>query len=118
MHASTSVPILRSGWSPEGFLSHSEVSAVGSTNHSFGVLVALSTRGRRVETIAMIDSGAAGNFIDISFAETHIPLISCESRVAVVALDGRPLGSGRIKFITPEIRLLTGALHTESIMNP
>ncbi len=64
----------------------------------------------------MIDSGAAGNFIDVSFAKSHnIPLIPCESRVAVAALDGRPLGSGRIKYITPEIQLQTGALHTEFI---
>ncbi len=92
------------------------VSAECSHNNSFGVPVALSTGGRRIETIAMIDSGAAGNFIDVSFAKSHnIPLISCESRVAVAALDGRPLGSGRIKYITPEIQLQTGALHTEFI---
>ncbi len=64
----------------------------------------------------MIDSGAAGNFIDISFANFHnLPLISCESRVVVAALDGRPLGSGKIKYLTPELRLQTGVLHTESI---
>ncbi len=66
--------------------------------------------------MALIDSGAAGNFIDISFAKAHnLPLVPCESRVAVAALDGRPLGSGRINYLTPELRLQTGILHTESI---
>ncbi len=49
----------------------------------------------------MIDSGAAGNFIDIRFAKTpNLPLVPCESRVAVAALDGRPLGTVQVKFIT------------------
>uniref|UniRef100_A0A8C2DWM8 ribonuclease H n=1 Tax=Cyprinus carpio TaxID=7962 RepID=A0A8C2DWM8_CYPCA len=89
---------------------------VSASLHSFGVPMVINTEGRRLETNAMIDSGAAGNFIDISFAETHdIPLLSCESRVAVAALDGRPLGSGRIKCIMPNIHFQNGALHTETI---
>uniref|UniRef100_A0A8C1X6Z8 Retrotransposon gag domain-containing protein n=1 Tax=Cyprinus carpio TaxID=7962 RepID=A0A8C1X6Z8_CYPCA len=96
--------------------SHQDSTAVSASLHSFGVPVVINTGGRRFETNAMIDSGAAGNFIDISFAETHdIPLLSCESPVAVAALDGRLLGSGRIKYITPDIQLQIGALHTETI---
>ncbi len=64
----------------------------------------------------MIDSGAAGNFIDIRFAKTpNLPLVPCESRVAVAALDGRPLGTGQVKFITKDLCLRTGILHTETI---
>ncbi len=33
----------------------------------------------------------------------------------MAALDGRPLGSGRIQFTTEYLTLLTGALHTETI---
>ncbi len=70
----------------------------------------------QVDSLALIDSGAAGNFIDINFAKTHsLPLIPCESGVAVAALDGRPLGTGHIKFTTKDITMRTGSLHTESI---
>ncbi len=39
----------------------------------------------------------------------------CESGVAVAALDGRPLGTGHVRFTTKDITLRTGSLHTESI---
>ncbi len=64
----------------------------------------------------MIDWGAAGNFIDIRFANTHnLPLVPCESRVAVAALDGLPLGTGQVKFITKDLCFRTGILHIETI---
>ncbi len=64
----------------------------------------------------MIDSGAAGNFIDIRFANTHnLPLVPCESRVAVAALDRLPLGTGQVKFITKDLCLRTGILHLETL---
>ncbi len=85
-------------------------------NTSFGIPITINIDEGRIETISMIDSGAEGNFIDISFANFHnLPLISCESRVVVVVLDGRPLGSGKIKYLTPELRLQTVVLHPESI---
>ncbi len=78
--------------------------------------VRLKVKGTIIDTAAFIDSGAAGNFIDAEFAKTHnIPLVSCESHLAVAALDGRPLGSGRIHFTTEDLTLLTGALHTKTI---
>ncbi len=80
------------------------VSADYNHSTSFGIPITINSDEGRIETIAMINSGAAGNFIDISFANSHnLPLISCESWVAVAALDGRPLGSGRIKYLTPEL---------------
>ncbi len=78
--------------------------------------VRLRIKGTVVDTTAFIDSGAAGNFIDAEFSRTHnIPLVPCESYLVVAALDGRPLGSGRIQFTTEDLTLLTGALHTETI---
>ncbi len=66
--------------------------------------------------MALIDSGAAGNVVDLKFANYHnIPLVSCESQVAVAALDGRPLGMGQVKFTTEELLLRTGVIHTEPI---
>ncbi len=75
--------------------------------------VILRVNGEVIETTALIDSGAVGNFIDSAFSKTHrIPLVACESRLAVAALDGRPLGSGRIQFTTEDLSLCTGAFHT------
>ncbi len=67
-----------------------------------------------VETMALIDPGAAGNFFDINFANFHkLPLLPRETRVAVAALDGRPLGTGLVKFTTQDLTLKVGSLHTE-----
>ncbi len=94
-------------------------SAVSSNLNSSTVLeipVNLMIKGQIMETLALIDSGAAGDFIDATFARTpNIPLVPCVSHLAVAALDGRPLGSGRVQFITEDIQLRVGALHTEVI---
>jgi hypothetical protein len=92
------------------------VSSNHQPNNAFEIPITIHYNNKSFETIAMIDSGAAGNFIDVSFAQTHnLSLLPCESRVAVAALDGRPLGSGSIEYLTPELRLQTGILHTETI---
>ncbi len=92
--------------------------AVSSNLNSSTILeipVTLTFKGQITETSALIDSGAAGNFIDATFAKTHhIPLVPCVSHLAVAALDGRPLGSGCVQFITEEMQLRVGALHTFS----
>ncbi len=87
-----------------------------STLSTLEVPVTIMFDNSQFDSLALIDSGAAGNFIDFNFAKTHsLPLVSCESGVAVAALDGRPLGTGHVKFITKDITLRTGSLHTESI---
>ncbi|KAI2661215.1 Transposon Tf2-9 polyprotein [Labeo rohita] len=69
-----------------------------------------------VHTTALIDSGAAGNFIDADFVRTnHLPILSCVSPVAVAALDGRPLGTGRIEHTTGDLTLHTEPQHKETI---
>ncbi len=89
-------------------------SAVSFNLNSSTVLeipVTLMIKGQITETSDLIDSEPAGNFIDATFAKTHhIPLVPCVSHLAVVALDGRPLGSGRVQFITEEMQLRVGAL--------
>ncbi|KAL0185638.1 hypothetical protein M9458_017308 [Cirrhinus mrigala] len=85
-------------------------------NHSMSIPVTLLINGQKIATTAFIDSGAEGNFIDEDFAKlTHVPLIPCGSRVAVAALDGRPLGTGEVPFTTKDLTLLIGPLHSESI---
>ncbi len=94
----------------------SAVSQNSSQSTILKLSVTLRFKGTVIETTAFIDSGAAGNFIDAEFTKMHnIPLIPCESHLAVAALDGRPLGSGRIQFTTEDLTLRTGALHMETI---
>lgn len=67
--------------------------------------------------MALIDSGAAGNFIHVEFTKSHnIPLVTCESHLAVVALDRHPLGTSQVQFTTRDPSLCTGAIHTETFL--
>lgn len=76
----------------------------------------ISTKSLFICGTAMIDSGAAGNFMDSNFTdEHHIPLLSCNSPLTVTAIDGCPLSDGRIHCATPTLLLRTGSLHCESI---
>ncbi len=85
-------------------------------DHCLTVPVALETTSGVVQIPAMIDSGAAGNFMSLNFAEEdNISLIHCLSPLAVEAVDGRPLGTGKITHLTSRLMLTTGALHRESI---
>ncbi|KAL1249800.1 hypothetical protein QQF64_020805 [Cirrhinus molitorella] len=43
-----------------------------------------------------------------------LPTVSCSSQ-GVAAIDGRPLGDGRINFVTEEVQLRIGTLHSEPI---
>ena len=55
---------------------------------------------------ALVDSGAAGNFIDRGLAQRlKIPLVSLETPLAVTALDGRALGNGSVTRVTSRVRL-------------
>ncbi len=92
------------------------VSVISKSATSLEIAVTLEINGRVMEMVALIDSGAAGNFIDVSFAkDNNIPLVPCDSHLAAAALDGRPLGSGCIQFTTENLQLSTGSLHTETI---
>ncbi|KAL0149071.1 hypothetical protein M9458_055686, partial [Cirrhinus mrigala] len=69
-----------------------------------------------INTTALIDSGAAGNFIDAAFvAANQVPVSSCFPHVTVAALDGRPLGSGKIRHITTDLTLCIAPHHHETI---
>ncbi len=84
--------------------------------HCLTVPVALETPLGGVQIPAMIDSGEAGNFMSLNFAQEHnISLIHCLSPLAVEAVDGRPLGTGKITHLTSRLMLTPGALHRESI---
>ncbi len=86
------------------------------TISSFRIPITLTSGDKKIFTNALVDSGAAGNFISAEFAQQHnVKLTPCDSRLAVEALDGRPLGRGKIAHLTEEIHMQMGALHHENI---
>ncbi|KAL0154784.1 hypothetical protein M9458_049047, partial [Cirrhinus mrigala] len=96
-----------------------KTAAVSSGFHSpscIEIPVILKFSSKVVHATALVDLGAAGNFIDREFARTHsIPLVPCASHLAVAAVDGRPLGSGQIQHNNDDLILCARALHTETI---
>ncbi len=76
------------------------------------VPILLSIEGNNIPTSALLDLGAAGNFMSQEFAQQHkITLIPCTSQLA----DGHPHDEGRVMHITVDLQLETRTLHTESI---
>ena len=65
---------------------------------------------------ALIDSGAEGNFIHARLVEQlQIPVEPLETKLKVAALDGGPVGVGKISQITTPVELQTSALHKETL---
>ncbi|KAI2646312.1 Transposon Tf2-6 polyprotein [Labeo rohita] len=78
--------------------------------------VVLRSKDITIKTKALIDSGAACNFIDMDFVTANrLPVLSCAPPVAVAALDGRPLGIGRIEHTTDDLTLCLEPRHQETI---
>jgi len=68
---------------------------------------------KSIAVVGLLDSGAAGNFISREFADKHnLALTPCTFRLAVQALDGRPLGEAQI---TDHLRMQTGMLPHETL---
>lgn len=64
---------------------------------------------------ALVDSGAAGNFIDSNFAlKINVPLVPLEFPLSVSALDGQALGDGKVTQATTSLRLQSEA-HREEL---
>ena len=64
---------------------------------------------------ALVDSGAAGNFMDVNFAlKLKIPLVPLKVPLSVTALDGQALGDGKVTRSTAPLRLQSEA-HREEI---
>ncbi len=76
------------------------------TNAILAVPATISWEGHQHLVQAMIDSSAAGNFLDLSFAkERGIPTQLLPHPQVVTALDGRPLEPGRVTEATQFLRL-------------
>jgi hypothetical protein len=65
---------------------------------------------------ALVDSGAAGNFLDQSVAlSLRIPLVPLQPPIPVLALDNRPLGTGLVHQTTIPSSLTVIPDHYERI---
>ncbi|KAL0179640.1 hypothetical protein M9458_025082, partial [Cirrhinus mrigala] len=92
------------------------VSPLKSFTNSCVIRVKVGSDNSVVETTALIDSGAAGNFIDADFVTANrLPTLPCSPHVAVATLDGRPLGPGRILRTTADLSLQIQPSHQETI---
>lgn len=95
------------------------VSSPLSTEYSSNCLkipIQVTVNNQRISTHALLDSGAAGNFMSDTFIKEHnITLTDCSSPLTVEALDGRPIGGGRVAHITTELSLQIGVLRHEHI---
>lgn len=85
----------------------SKFRSVSEATHSFEskscmeIPVILSGSSNTITTSALLDSGAAGNFMSLQFAQSHnLTLKPCVSDLAEEALHGRPVGEGKILHIT------------------
>lgn len=75
-------------------------------NAVLAVPATLSWEGHQHQVQAMIDSGAAGNFLDLTLAKKlKIPTQLLPHPQAVTALDGRPLEPGKVTEATLSLRL-------------
>uniref|UniRef100_A0A8C9T481 Retrotransposon gag domain-containing protein n=1 Tax=Scleropages formosus TaxID=113540 RepID=A0A8C9T481_SCLFO len=80
------------------------------------VPVMLSWGDGQVQTQALVDSGAAGCFMDIGFAQSHsIPSKPIGGRLRVTALDGQPLGKGFVDHQTAPVTVRVGVCHQEML---
>lgn len=86
-----------------------------SGNNRTFLSVELSLDKNKYSLPAFIDSGSAGCFIDSTLARNlHMPLVSLPVPLDITALDGRPLGSGRVEKTTRHITTRIGK-HFERI---
>lgn len=110
-HMRASCPV-RPAVKPQSVSSNTKENILRS---SFLLPIRLSINDRVINTTAMLDSGAAGNFISHEFASFHqLKLNPCDSSLAVEALDGHPIGGGKINRLTEEIKMRIGTLHSDN----
>ncbi|KAJ7998708.1 hypothetical protein DPEC_G00207680 [Dallia pectoralis] len=94
----------------------SERDVLNITSRQMYVPVTLSIGNQVREIEGLVDSGAAGSFVDIGLAEElGVELIPIEPPLQVNALNGEPMGSGYITHRTEGIQLKVGAIHSETM---
>jgi len=101
---------------PENPCSVSDDNPLYQADMCVTVPISLQVNHQQFATHALLDSGAAGNFMSQKFVQqNHIPVITCPSSLTVEAIDGCPLGTGNVKAITKPLTMQIGLFHTEII---
>ena len=99
-----------------GELLVSHIVSSSPSSSCFKIPATLSWGGKEQYVTALIDSGAAGCFLDISFAHCQkIPYFKLDHPQRVTALDGRPLGRGVVQHLTEPLNLRLSGNHCEHI---
>ncbi len=81
---------------------------VSPSNSGLFLPITLIWGDQKHQLRALIDSGAAGNFIDISLAKSlQIHNNSLPAPLTAIALDGTPLAPGKITHLTSLLCLVT-----------
>ncbi len=76
--------------------------------------VRLQWAARRHDGMALLDSRAEGNLLDISLAQLlHIPMVSLHHKISVSALNGQSLPEISLSMVP--ITLITSGNHSETI---
>jgi hypothetical protein len=74
--------------------------------------VFVHSRSKRAETVALLDSGATENFINISYAQKlNLPIRRLTQERRLFNVDGTPNKAGTLKYYT-DIVTKTGTKHT------
>ncbi|KAK3508737.1 hypothetical protein QTP70_004220 [Hemibagrus guttatus] len=75
------------------------------SNSGWSLPITLIWGTHRHKLKALVDSGAAGNFMDLSLVKSlQIPVDSLPAPLTVTALDGRPLSPGKVTLLTSLLR--------------
>ena len=65
---------------------------------------------------ALVDSGAAGNFMDEQVVQgLHIPTVPLSVLIPVLAVDSRSVGKGKIKHKTTPLSVSINNQHMEDL---
>ena len=82
----------------------------------FMVPIQIFTSELEISCSAMLDSGAGGNFMDLTFAhENHIPLLKRTTPLDMETVDGSPLSSGPVTQETVKLQIRINTDHHEDI---
>lgn len=88
-----------------------------SSGDSLLVPASVLCKYNHLSITAFIDSGAAGNFLDLELAGSlNIPMLELEAPIIMQGLDGNPLLNGSVRYQTPTGQLLVGRLHSENLV--
>jgi Retroviral aspartyl protease len=72
----------------------------------------LHSRSKRADAVALLDSGATENFMNLEYAKyLHMPIQHLKEPRKLINVDGTPNKSGELQFFT-DLQVQTGSQRT------